>query len=655
MASPPDPSPPVEAIGGHYVVDVAKPLPLAGGGVPAYAATDRRNGHASVMALHVDRHAPARARPLQVLTAPIESLLTPLAHGKGPAVAGDAGYFVICQCPPGAPLSASLQPWSEASLIEYVLLPVANVLDQLRASGITHRAIRADNVFQAQRGQPVVLGAAWAAPAAMHQPAIYEPPYSAMCRPTGRGDGSISDDIYALGALLVVLSLGQVPLAGADDATVVQRKLEFGSYTALVGDARLPPGIADLASGMLAEDPEHRPPLKLLHDLAAARGRKVATRPPHRAARPLQIGKTAVWNLRMLAYAIGSEPEAGVQALCGASLMPWLRRGLGEAALAVRVEEMLRFRHDKSSDGDRRPDMLTVMHIVAMLDPLAPLCWNGVILWPDGIGPAMAAALARDPGALTNLEALVTSEGAASWGLLRDERCDAAHLRLEARQQRVWLQQRGAAGGVSRLAYMLNPMMPCGGKLAAGRWVASLLDVPAALEATASGVDVLDPHVVAFIAARADRRLALDVNALNVTDPDSRLVAQLRLLSELQQRFDTRPLPGLAGWFAAQATPLMSRWKNRSKRAVVAERLVSLAAGGELAPMLSLIEDPAGHAADSDAADRAAAELARIDRELAAIEGGGGERAAAAARSGQEIAAGIGLAALAIMLIMAAF
>jgi hypothetical protein len=208
------------------------------------------------------------------------------------------------------------------------------------------------------------------------------------------------------------------------------------------------------------------------------------------------------------------------------------------------------------------------------------------------------------------------------------------------------------------LVYTLNPLQPCGGKLAAGHWVAALTDVPSALEATVAAAgqttDPIDPHMVAFIAARSDRRLGIDINALNVTDSDNRLIGLLRLLSEMQSRFDPRPLPGLAGWFATQAGPLVARWKNRTKRAAVAEQLTGLASAGQLASMLALIEDPNGHAADAEGADQATAELARIDSELAGIDQGGALRALAAARTGQEIAAGVGLTGLALALIAAA-
>ena len=150
--------------------------------------------------------APSRCRDLPI---PITSFA--LRH-QGPEPAG------------------SLHAWPEAELMANVLRPAAHVLEQLQARGVTHRGIRLDNVFQSHRGEPVVLGSAWAAPPAMAQPALFEPPYSAMCLRAGAGDGSIADDVYALGVLLLCLALGRAPLAQLDEASVVRRKLEQGSF-----------------------------------------------------------------------------------------------------------------------------------------------------------------------------------------------------------------------------------------------------------------------------------------------------------------------------------------------------------------------------------------------------------------------------------------
>lgn len=642
-------------IADRYVVLLAQPLPEAGGGLPTFAAKDRETGDASLIAIQVRRDMPPRARALQMLSGPIDGVLAPLAHGPAPAPRGEAGYFVVCPAPPGPPLAGRLRPWPEAALIAFALRPIALALEKLAARGVTHRGIRLNNVFEGQHGQPLVLGAAWAAPPALHQPTLFEPPYSAMCHPAGRGDGSIADDVYALGVLLVTLALGRLPLAELDDTAILHRKLEQGSHGALAGDERLPPIIADLVRGMLAEDPEHRPTPTLLLDPGVARSRRVAARPPRRAQRALPIGSIAVWDARTLAYALATEPEHATGALRAGAVVQWLRRGLGDSALATRVEDLTRNRLPDSATDESRSDAMMLMRAVAAIDPLAALCWRGVVLWPDGLGPLLAAT-PGEPALASSLEDLIAAEAAASWAALRPERCDFAILRLEARQNRSWLGTRGIAGGLPRVTYLLNPLLPCASPLVADRWIGRLADLPAAIEAAIaanSKAVPLDAQAAAFIAARGDSRLEGDTNALSGTAQNPIGLPELRLLAQLQLRFHPRPLPALAAWIVGASGPMVALWHNRPRRQGLADRLRSLALAGMLMPMLAVLEDPPGRHADTNGARLAAAELNRIEVELHGIVAGARERSGIAARIGQEIAAGIGLAALATMLALA--
>jgi eukaryotic-like serine/threonine-protein kinase len=644
--------------GTQYLVDVTRPLPDAGGGMPAYAANSRLADATPLMALRVDRYAPPCTRALLALAAGIEGLATPMAHGVGPPIDGKPAYYVVYSAPSGPPVSIALKPWAELTLIDHVMRPLALILDNLHARGLTHRGIRLNNVFLSGPNRPVTLGAAWAAPPAMHQPAVYETAYTALCHPSARGDGRTSDDVYALGVLLVTLALGRVPMEGMDDKAIMYRKLEVGDYTAIAGSERLPPMLGDIVRGMLADDPDHRPPPSLLRDPVGARGRRVAARPPSRAQRPLKFGATTVWNNRTLALGMALEPDEALTAIMGGTLMYWLRRALGDSALAVRLEELVRQHAFDVSTDNASANAMLVMRAIANTELSMPLCWRGLAIFPEGLGPALVTNPETEADLHHKLQEIVAVEAQGTWAAMREERTPAAPQRLEARQRRAIQQIKGPAGGLPRLAYTLNSLTPCASPLLEGRWITGIRELIPVLDtiaASAPKTELLEPQIAAFIAARSERWLEQEVQALAIeSDEPGHALTVLRLLAELQNRYHPGILTGLTAWVAARAKPLVECWQNRERRSAVEQQLKTLAEAGFLQPIRMLLEDRPGHAADSDGLAAAIGEVAHLDAELRGITDGGVSRSALAMRLGHEIAAGLGLAAVAATLILAA-
>jgi hypothetical protein len=304
---------------------------------------------------------------------------------------------------------------------------------------------------------------------------------------------------------------------------------------------------------------------------------------------------------------------------------------------------------------------MLVMRAISDADIFMPLCWRGLAIFPDGLGTALAASISADGSESDlwrKLYEIVLVEAQGLWASTREDRMPAAPQRLEARQRRAIMQIKGPAGGLPRLAYTLNPLLPCASPLLDSTWIADVHALPPALDAAATAApaaDLLDPHIAAFIGARSDRALDQEVKALaDGGDATDRAYNTLRLFSELQVRYHPAPLHGLTAWVAARARPLAERWKNRERRAAIEEQLKTLTAAGILRPILVLLADHDGHAADSAGMHAAIADLATLDAALREIAEGGGRRAAVAARLGQEIATGLGLAAFAATLILAA-
>jgi hypothetical protein len=642
----------------RYEVDFARPLDAAGAGLPAFACIDRRGERAGLMAVRVRADAPARAVALsQLAGVEIPGVALPRAHGA----VGEACYLV-CQAPVGAALTTG-RVWEEAELLTCLLRPVARALARLAELRVTHRAIRLDNLFQERPGAPVMLGAAWAAPAASMQPAAYEPVPVALCPPWARGEGSWADDVYALGVAMVALASGEVPLAGLEPEAAMRRKAELGDVLALTGRARLSPLLAALARGMLAEEPAHRPSPAMLMDPLAAAARRIATRPARRAGQALRVGVNPAWTARGAALGLALAPKAAATLLGEGALEQWLRRELGDVALAARLEDVQRRLAGRGAAAE--PELL--LAAIAVLDPALPLVWRGLALWPDGFATALAAALAGgDARALSVLREMVERDVFALWaGYLPDHAEPGRFLRL-ARPWRAQMDPALPGQGMARLAYGLNPLLACVAPVLAGYAVVRLEDLLPALEAVAERVDrdaagPLQPDIAVFVAARAERREDRDEAAFLAGDGarEDRLGAaraEARLLVALNAR--TEPpsrLPRVAAWLAARARPLLSVYRGRARREALARELDAAAAEGDLEALRAMLDDPRGLAEDHEGALAARGEMARIDALLHALAGAGPARADFATRLGQELAGAIGMAVLAVTLIMAAF
>lgn len=582
---------------------------VTGPAIASIAGAFEVPNHPDTMALRLTADAPARPEPLaRLATSRIAGLCLPRAHvvlkfGDGP------GPALLCDRPHGEPIGRGLTParaWAEVELMTCVLRPIATALAQLQTRDLTHRAIRLDNVFQTKPGEPVMLGPAWSRPPACDQPAWLEPPQSAVCHPSGRGDGAIADDVYALGALLVLLARGgDVALRDATDAAVVAAKIEQGSLRAMLGAGRVPMAIAELARGMLAEDPEHRPTPALLADVDAARARRIATRPARRGERALLLGAVPIWDARTLAHHVALDPATALAALTDARIERWARHALGDTALASAIEAVR-----LSLDASALTGRLAACRLVAVLDPLAPLSWDGLRFWPGGLGPLTALPFAHLSEPLT---AIAETDAVTVWTAARSERAHTGLPQLDWRDARAALQT--GEGGWLRLRYERNPLLACQGALAPYAVIRAGL-LPGALDRLAvvpasagrpRATCPLDSEGVMFAHVRSGN--GLRAPGRNAAAP----LGQLTTLARFEQHFPGPPTPALAAWLVAACDGTIRAWPGKGARARLTETLAAAAVAGMLAPIARLLCDRHDRSRDLEQAADAARRMRELD------------------------------------------
>lgn len=619
-------------------------VPLADlGGLACFQAQDRRGIAGGVVALRTNPTAPPRPKLLGFLQASHEALLSPLGHG-----AAGSAYWIVTSAPPGPSLASLASPWSGNGLLTHVLRPAALALDHLELGGLTHRAIRPDNLFIAAGGRSVVLGPAWAAPPAMHQPAAFEPPYSALCQPNARGDGSIADDVYALGVLLLALWTREMPLAGMDAREIIQLKLEQGSYAALLGQRRLQRGFEEILSAMLSDDPLARPTPATLANLDGIHARRGGLRTVLRATRPIAVGQLLAWNRRTLALFCAEQPAEALALLRQGVIEHWLRRSAEDTSVAADIEALhrdgppggSRYASSHAAGSAADIDDFCLLRLVALLDPLAPLFWRGCWLWPDGLGPLLAGTLAQPPllgprDAQALLDALFGRGALERWRAVRTRRPDHGTPpppRLLRRPD-----QGDEQAGLLRVAYALNPYLGCASPLLAAAPAVTPGAVIAALERLAAadakpvgqadGIKagsikvggqpggskpLLDPHILAFLDARLEDS-ASDAEPAGNIDIALR---ELSLLARCQTLTGSGPLAGIASSLMPRLEPALQDWPGRSRRQKRLDRLHAVAATGDLAEMLHLATDEASRQQDDAARQEAIAQADGISAML---------------------------------------
>jgi hypothetical protein len=338
-----------------------------------------------------------------------------------------------------------------------------------------------------------------------------------------------------------------------------------------------------------------------------------------------------------------------VQVLRSGIVSQWLRRDLGDAALAAQIEELVRARVT-DTHPHAMSDPLLVMQVVTIINPRMPLCWRGVLLWPNGLPTLVAEAMGGVRDMMVVVEELLTTDIVSRWSSMEAREGRGANFNLpqEAFTHRHALVSHHP-GSLARMFYALNPALPCQARQVEDRWVTSMPELMRQLERTApdSDTSLIDISLAAFIACKAERRIEPMVTELLQTKgPRQFRIRELELMRELQTRHHPAPMPRLAKWMAERIRPELEAWQNRPRREALAAQLADVAKTGSLPRLLMLMQDPAGLAADAARAEGARAELRRVEAELRTIDDHGTLRMAYAERAGQAIAGGVGLVAL---------
>ena len=640
----------------RYRIVPSSPLPELGlPGAKAYTAHDLKNPNEQVFARICEPQIFPRVE-VMVQLKNMREAYTVIPEDWGPVfwpVIGQRCFAIIFRRPEGGAVMPSLKSkigkLDADTLIKCVLSPALVTLGVFERKKITHRAIRPDNLFSTGvDGMPLLLGDCVSVPPSWGQSTIFETIESAMSPPTARGKGSIADDIYALGATLMFLGIGQCPAVNLSEKDLLTAKVEQGSFAALIQGEVVPGMLREPIRGMLIDDPVDRWTLDDLSQWVAGTLRRTA-RPirEYKMDRPVKFRDREYRNTRILAQTYGVHWKEAADQLRSKAFDTWLQRGLSDTDLAEQLTELIAA--SPGGEGEAA-DAKLVTRACSLLDPEGPLRYKGMTVMPDGMGYALSAAVEGDDKDTIALITDLIHKGLATDWFEHKVQQGRSDLNLEAKtfkKLQQFVRHSGPGYGVERVLYELNPFLPCRSTMLASSYVYSLRDLLPAIDRyvgeNGKMMNLMDRHIAAFVGSRISGSIDNQLASLEHTtgaSPGGK-IGMTGLLAKVQYGYQGQMVPNLASWLVAELEPAIGRYNSKSLRRKIREKMDQVAVTGNLMELYHTLSNKNILKKDGQGSRRAKREFAESQREIKRLESA--EFQEEAKRTGWKIAAGISM------------
>lgn len=532
-----------------------------------------------------------------------------------------------------------------------VIKPLADALLELGQKGITHRAIRPDNLYYMDEAQTnIVLGDCVTSVPGNDQPVVLETIEAGMCLPSARGSGNYADDMYSFGATLLMLAIGHNTLHGVPEAEIIRRKIKEGSYSTLVNDQRMPVSLIECFRGLLADDPEQRWKAENIELwLAGKRLTPVQAKSEAQAQRAFKFADQEFHSIRPLSYAMYVNWDKAGAIISDGSLEIWIRRGLEVNDLADAVASAIKNSRAMPGQAKDQEDV-TLARVLMVLDPRAPVRVRDFRVSLEGFGGSLAVAtLAKQK--LQPYTDFINRELWRHW-VAAQTKFNADHAQWETvfKDLRNYLRDQNSGAGIERCVYELNEWMPCLSPIIVGQYVMEVKAILPALEAcskTASNkMWPVDRHIAAFLRARYAKGVATQIDAMNDARPDRATIGMLSVLAIVQWRLGPETLFGLASWVGGLMGPVINAYQSRPKRKEIEKEMPKLIRKGNLAEIYNYLDNPEERQRDAEGFTWAKAEYAAAEKAAFDLEHGQADQQESAIQSGRKSGA---IAAVVIM------
>lgn len=620
------------------------------GNCKAYAADNLRREEGGAFALVTDPTVPTRQDLIRFLTGvhiggQIDLLDHEIAHWP---LLDRKTMVLFYEKPAGGRVlvpGEKQRKIDEHDFAKVVIEPLMHVLQAVADKGLTHRNIRADNLFFGDpMAEKVVVGDCCAAPAGFNQPLVYETISRMTADPAGRGLGSVLDDLYALGMTIAALGIGHTPLEKLREQDIIDVKLSKGSFQAVVMNEKLPLALIEPVRGLLCDDSDERWGFSELHAwIDGRRAKPVQSNTERRAARSQNISGKDYYTARSLAQGIAKNWVNSLAPLRDGTVEIWLRRGLADNDRAKHMSEAIRQLQWAGADKRAAEDILIAKSII-ILDPSGAIRFKGFSAMVDGLGSMLSYDVQHGRGPQRFADVVVRDIPSFWFGRQGGYSPEVQKLQQAYKNLRYYIQQQSAGYGYERCLYAIVRNQHCLSPMIEKDYVVDITQLLPALEKAAADLPddswPVDRHIAAFIATRLEDDVEAQLLALqNPSDEVEYSRAIISMLALVQWRHGPDNLQNLSHWVARLMEPAVKVFHSKARRERVEHEIPKLAKRGNLVELYNLINDEQERRKDQTEFITAVEEYSEAESEVFDLESSGPARLELAEKVGQQAAA----------------
>lgn len=572
----------------RFEICLDKPLPdLDSNGAKAFEVKDNINPQRNLYALICGKDLSSRLSYLPYMKSIDSPFILKLVEYGIVAVEKNEETMALIYKKPTGPRADNFNeaaPKLSPETFKSLAVSILSACDVLKTFGLTHRAIRLNNLFFKDSSRTeLVLGDCLATFPSYYQPLVYETVENTLCEPQSRGNGTPEQDLYSAGVALLSLVLGKEVSSEMSAAEQIRQKLKTSSFSFLSANEKIHSQMGVVLRSLLDDNPENR--CDYNHLINYYEGKTTSFSTPDtfdRSTRALIINGEKCYTRKNAALTMLANPDFGIEVIQSGKLLDWIKNGLENEKLYAKIEKLI------SSDKENPDKNSLLAKICILLDCSLPLKTADGYIFPSGLAKTIFYNK-KNGLSLNHLQTLIMSDAIKLWY----QEQPSLRAPTNAGEFKLYLSRNDFGYGFDRIMYDVDEDLPCVSPLLGETLVNSVARLLKALDNYKGDYQNLpfDKSIIAYLRCKMGKKIDGVLTDINANQDALKIGAIIRLYATIQNKNGPAMLPNLTQWLVSISKPLIQSFHNIKYQKYLEQELLQISKNGKIIEIVEILDN----------------------------------------------------------------